>query len=208
MVRGKANLRYSTYTCGYHSRYGKDHCSSHRIYTDVLTELIVADIRSKIQLTVDEEKARKQFLEKKSGLNNAQTTRETKRKREIEKRLAELETLIQSVYENMVLGKVAEDMCIGLLEKYQAEKKKLQSEFDVIQTSLDTIVQDENDVEEFIRRLKKYVGFETLTREMALELIEYITVDEYTRGSDKPREIHIYYKFLDKPLNNRVNALQ
>ena len=36
---------------------------------------------------------------------------------------------------------------------------------------------------------------------MALELIEYITVDAY--AADKPRNIHIYYKLLDKPLPHK-----
>ncbi|MDE7364692.1 MAG: recombinase family protein [Ruminococcus sp.] len=205
---GNGYKKYSTYVCGFHSRYGKDYCSTHRIYTSVLTELVVSDIRAKLQLIVDEDKARKQFLEKKSGLHNAQTASDKKRKHEAEKRLAELETLIQSVYENMVLGKVAEDVCIGLLGKYQAEKKNLQTELDTIQKSLDTIAQDENDVDEFIRRLKKYAGFEVLTREMALDLIEYITVDECVPRSAEPRTIHIYYKFLDKPLKNKKNALK
>ena len=87
-------------------------------------------------------------------------------------------------------------------------KKTIQSELTAIQESLDTIVQDENDVNEFIRRLKKYAGFEELTREMALDLIEYITVDEYVPRSTEPRTIHIYYKFLDKPLKNKNNALK
>ena len=40
---------------------------------------------------------------------------------------------------------------------------------------------------------------------MCLELIEYITVDEFARYSSAPREIHIYYKLLDKPLKDRRN---
>ena len=36
---------------------------------------------------------------------------------------------------------------------------------------------------------------------MCLELIEYITVDEYT--VDRPREIHIYYMLLEKPLPHK-----
>lgn len=40
-----------------------------------------------------------------------------------------------------------------------------------------------------------------LTREIALELIEYITVDEY--AADRPRDIHIYYKLLEKPLPHK-----
>ena len=58
------------------------------------------------------------------------------------------------------------------------------------------------DVEEYIRRLKKYANVPELTREMCLELIEYITVDEY--AADRPRDIHIYYKLLDKPLPNKM----
>lgn len=70
-VRGAKDLKYSTYTCGSHSRYEKGYCSTHRIYTSVLTELIIKDIRAKLQIIVDEDKAKKQFLEKKSGLHNA-----------------------------------------------------------------------------------------------------------------------------------------
>ena len=59
----------------------------------------------------------------------------------------------------------------------------------------------EKDVEEFIKRLKKYTDVSELTREMCLELIEYITVDAYS--ADRPREINIYYKLLDKELKNK-----
>lgn len=38
-----------------------------------------------------------------------------------------------------------------------------------------------------------------LTREMCMELIEFITVDECPgKYSKAPREIHIYYKLIDK----------
>ncbi len=38
-----------------------------------------------------------------------------------------------------------------------------------------------------------------LTREMCTELIEFVTVDECPgRYSKEPREIHIYYKLIDK----------
>ena len=38
-----------------------------------------------------------------------------------------------------------------------------------------------------------------LTREMCMELIEFVTVDECPgKYSKQPREIHIYYKLIDK----------
>ena len=41
---------------------------------------------------------------------------------------------------------------------------------------------------------------------MAMDLLEYVTVDRY-EGENVPRNIHIYYKLIDKPLNDKNNAL-
>ena len=46
------------------------------------------------------------------------------------------------------------------------------------------------DVALFMERLRKYTDVQELTREMCLELIEYITLDAYIEG--QPREIYIY----------------
>ena len=63
---------------------------------------------------------------------------------------------------------------------------------------------DKKDVAEFISRLKRYAGATELTREMCIELIEYVTVDENNKGhKDRPRVIHVYYKLIDKPLTNK-----
>ncbi|MBR3042862.1 MAG: recombinase family protein, partial [Oscillospiraceae bacterium] len=201
--RKKGDIGYS---CGYRARFGKEFCSTHTIRESALAALVIEDIQSKLRLIIDEDKARKQFLEKKSGVRSSQTASDTKRKREIEHRLAELDTLTQSVYENMVLGKIPEDVCVKLLGKYQEESKALQIEEDTVQERLDAVNQDEQDVDEFIRRLKKYAGVEVLTREMLIELVEYITIEDIPENRNTPRKVHIYYKFLDKALPNRHNA--
>lgn len=90
-----------------------------------------------------------------------------------------MEKLIPSIYEDKVLGKIPEDVCVSLLEKYQAEQKTLFEEVEQLETKLNAIRQDANDVDEFIKRLKKYTDVQKITREMCLELIEYIMVDEY-----------------------------
>ncbi len=167
-----------------------------------INALVLADIRSMAALVLeDEEAARQQFLSRKEQINTRQTTEEQKQLRDGKYRLAELEKLIPSIYEDKVLGKISEDVCVSLLEKYQAEQKALSEEVTALEAKLNAIKQDENDVDEFIKRLKKYTDVQELTREMCLELIEYITVDEYAK--DRPREIHIYYKLLEKPLPHK-----
>lgn len=109
--------------------------------------------------------------------------------------------LIQNIYEDKVLGKVSEDVAIKLMAKYEAEQKELSAEVSELEAKISTIKQNEEDVELFIERLKKYTDVQELTREMCLELIEYIILDAYVEG--KSREIYIYYKLLDEPLSDK-----
>lgn len=190
------------YQCGAYSRFGKYYCTSHYIKLKDINAVVLADIRSMAELVVkDEEKARRRFLAQKAQVNERQTAEEKKRLNDGKYRLEELQKLIPSIYEDKVLGKIPEDVCVGLLEKYQAEQKALSAEVEELEAKLSAARQDEQDSEEFIRRLKKYTDVQELTREMALELIEYITVDAY--AADRPRNIHIYYKLLDKPLPHK-----
>ncbi len=195
-------LRHN-YQCGAYSRYGKFYCTSHHIKMKDINAIVLTDIRMIATLVVeDEERARQQFLAQKEQINSHQTQMKQKRLRDGMYRLEELRKLIPSIYEDKVLGKIPEDVCVNLLEKYQAEQKELSEEVSELESKLSAVKQDKDDVEEFICRLKKYTDVQELTREMALELIEYVTIDEYS--ADRPRDIHIYYKLLDKPLLNKL----
>ena len=191
------------YQCGAYSRYGKFYCTSHYIKMKDINALIIEDIKKRALLVVsDEDAARQYFMMQKEQYNTKQSEADTKRLHECKTRLDELAKLIPSIYEDKVVGKIPESVCVELLEKYQTEQTALTDEVGQIESKLSAIKQDRQDVEEYINRLKKYADVPDLTREMALELIEYITIDEY--AADRPRDIHIYYKLLDKPLPNKM----
>ena len=102
-----------------------------------------------------------------------------------------------------MIGRIPEDVCLSLLDKYQAEKKNLSAEVTELEHKMSVVKKDESDVDEFIHRLKEYMEVPELTREMCMELIEFITVDECPgKYSKQPREIHIYYKLIDKSASN------
>jgi hypothetical protein len=206
-AHGSAKNAKPAYSCGLHSRCGGNICSTHYIKQYLIEDIVLSDIQAMIRLTFDEADARQKFLAKKATFRAVQSAEDKKREREVESRLTELERLIQSIYEDKVLGKVPEDVCIGLLEKYSMEKKSLLAEYENMKQRFESQKQDERDVDEFIRRLKKYAGAEVLTRQMCLDLIGYITVDENHKNRTEPRKIHIYYKFLDKELADKTNAL-
>lgn len=183
-------------------KFGKRYCPSHYIKMCDMDAVVLADIRSLASLVVEnEEDARKRFLTHKAKHNEQQYAVDTKKLTESKFRLQELDTLIQTIYEDKVLGKVSEDVAMKLIAKYEAEQKKLSEEVEKLEARLSAIKQDEEDVELFIERLKKYTDVQELTREMCLELIEYITLDAYVEGES--REIYIYYKLLDEPLKDK-----
>ena len=104
-----------------------------------------------------------------------------------------------SAYEDKVVGRILEDICVGLLNKYQDEKNELLTERSEIETRQVNKSKEIADVNEFVRRLKSYMQVPTLTREMCMELIEFVTVDKCLgKYSKEPREIHINYKLIDK----------
>ena len=165
------------------------------------------DIQRQIDFVTNDSKAREKYLARKRRKEEAEEHSNKKHYQEVSKRIEELDGLIQSVYEDKFSGKIPEDVCIRLIEKYQAELKALQGEYEVLKETAETEKQIEDDVDEYIRRLRSYAGAEELTRQMALDLIEYITIDRNPDKRSDPRDIHIYYKLIDKPLKNKRNAL-
>ena len=192
-------IRECYYNCSSYVLHGKELCSTHYISQKQIEAVIIADIRSMAELVVkDEQTARAAFLSKKEQQTSRQSKADIKKLNDSKHRL---ENLMQSVYEDKVMGKIPEHICVSFLEKYEAEQQELRAVIADLEERLSAEKQDREDVEEFIRRLKKYVDVQTLTRELGLELIEYVTVGAYT--PNEPREINIYYKFLDKPLNDK-----
>lgn len=188
------------YNCGNYSRFGKFYCTSHYIKLKDINALVLMDIRSKAQLVIEDEKqAREDFLKRKERLSSVEKASDKKKLQAAQNRLSELDRLIVSVYEDKVLKKVPEEICVNLLGKYQTEKTALQAEVLMLEKKVADTAREENDVDEFIRRLKRYTDVSELTREMCLELIEYITIDKCPgRFVKDPREVHIYYKLIDK----------
>lgn len=190
------------FNCNSYASYGKCACTTHYITQKEIDSIVVADIRSIAALVVeDEDSARKQFLTTKRQLDLHHDTEGQKKLCERKNRLTELEKLIPSIYEDKVLGKISEKVGLQLIEKYETEQEELTKLISESEANLDSAKQDEKDIDEFIRRMRKYADIQELTREVSMELIEYITVDEYS--AERPRDIHIYYKLLDKPLKDK-----
>lgn len=186
---------YFSFNCGNHSRFGKAYCFSHHIAAGILEEIILTDIQSKAKAVITDEAAiRRKFLEK-----NARLTQEKVKTAQFElkrksNRLAELDGLIESAYEDKVKGKMPEDICIKLMNRYTDEQRLLAEEIQTLKESLAESNQTNTDVDEFIGKIKRYINPTELTREMCMELIDRIIVGAAPKDRNEPRNIQIVYK--------------
>lgn len=197
--KGPRIYKRANYNCGAFKTFGKRVCSSHVINLDVIEKIVLEDIKAKANfVNFNEEVARKEFLQRQEKYQKNNLAQDTKLLNDKTKRLSEINNLIRSTYEDKVLGKIPEDICISLLNNYQNEKEKLESEISLINERIEKVKQNTQNVDEFIKRVKKYLEAPTLTREMTIDLIEFVTIDKYRLKKEKmPREIHIYYKLID-----------
>ena len=192
------------YICRTFANLGKNYCTTHAIQRADLEALVLADIRSKLNFVLeDEAAAREEFLKGKSKRTAAARAVDNKQLKAKRRRIEELDMLIRSAFEDKVLKKMPESLCNSLCEKYQAEQETLKAEIAALERKMQEESKDEADVEEYIRRIKLYGSCPELTREMCLQLIEFITIDAKTERNNRwhspaPRNIHIYYKLIDK----------
>ncbi len=186
------------YTCGHHARYSKYYCFSHYIKRDDIENLVLEDIRFHAKLVLEnEDKARANFLKQKEQISVSKTNADKKALAIKQRRLSELERLIQATYEDKVLGKIPEEICLNLLTKYTEEEQILKPEIESLEETLSQATKNEADVDEFIRRVKQYETIPALTRNLCMELIDRITIGAPPKDKTQAREIHIFYKFLN-----------
>ena len=203
----RKGTRLYHFDCGYHLRYGKVYCFSHYIAASALEEIGLGDIREMAQrIVLDEKAVRDDFIRHNAELAD-QAIKSTKKELQAKrKRMEELSSLMQVAYEDRVRGKMPEDICIGFIQKYSDEQKKLETEIAEIEAKLTETENTIQSADEFIRNIKKYLEAPELSREMCYELIDRIIIGGSPKTTGKEREIDIVYKVdIASVLRHKLN---
>ena len=183
------------FDCGLHIRYGKTLCFSHFISAKVLEEIVLGDIREMAQrIVLDEETMKQEFTRHnaevaETAIKEVKKDLQTKRKR-----TEEISRLMQVAYEDRLKGKMPEDICIGFIQRYSEEQKKLETEIEELEAKLTETKNTLQSADDFIRNIKKYLEAPELTREMCYELLECVVVGGLPKVTGKERVIDIVYK--------------
>ena len=186
---------YLSFNCGNHARLGKSYCFSHFIQATSIEAIVLESIKEMAKnIILDENAIRKEFIRHNAELAEKEVQNAKKNLQIKQKRSEELSRLILSVYEDKVRGKIPEDICIGFIEKYSAEQKTLKEEIETLKEHLSETETTQQNTDDFIRNVKKYLNAPELTREMCYEIIDRVVVGGLPKITGEARSIDIVYK--------------
>ena len=189
------------YVCGTYARCGASTCSTHYISQKQIEKIVLTDILAKARYVIEsEDDARQEFLKRKETDGTKRLNDARQQLAKCQARLAEVKMMMQKVYQDKLLDKIPEDLCLETLSQLRTEEAELTEKTESLTAILEQDSKAKDDVEEFICRLKQYADAPELTREMCVNLIEYIIVGDRPKDKSTPRNIQIYYKFLDNGL--------
>lgn len=199
----KNGLNHDHYKC---SGYRKpiDGCENpHYIQKSVLIEIVSGKLRQTIQEIHFDQEA---FLKKLEQQSQAQFSKNNKRQRQQlqkdEHRSKEIDSIIQKLYEDNLLGKISDERFVKLSQNYEEEQKQLQTSISDLTEKLAKQQEDSLNISKFMARISKYTELPKLTVEIVNELIDKIVIQKPT-GTKRNRiiQVDIYYNFVGK-LNN------
>ncbi len=204
----KNGLNHDHYKC---SGYRKpiDGCENpHYIQKSALIEIVSDKLRQTIQeCQLDQET----FLKKLEQQSQAQLNKDNKHQRQQlqkdEYRSKEIDSIIQKLYEDNLLGKISDERFVKLSQSYEEEQKQLQTSISDLTEKLAKQQEDSLNISKFMARISKYTELPELTVEIVNELIDKIVIHKPT-GTKRNRiiQIDIYYNFIGK-LNNEKSDL-
>ena len=194
------------YRCSNYKNNSTHSCTSHNIKDIALRELVLDNIKQVISYISSYEDL---FIKEKLDASLEEQRKEDISNKKLlsqyQKRVKDIDNLIQHIYEDNISGKITDERFATLSLNYEKEQKDLKEKINELATTIDKTKQEEIDLTAFIDKVKKYTEIKELTPKIVNELIDKIYVYQQTKlNGNKYQQIDIYYTgvgIIGIPLN-------
>ena len=170
----------------------------HYIRADAVEAVVEMELRRLAKYLVADENRFAEILARRS-IKQVESEKKTVQSelRKSEMRIEIIPKLLKTLYEDKLSGKTSEDNYCVLSQEYSDEREQLQKKILKLRRKLTEMGEKENDREEFIHAIRKFMEMRTLTKQVLNELIDHIDVYETQgTGKNKTQRLVIYYKFV------------
>lgn len=190
--------KYTSFSCWVYKNYGKERCTSHSIGYKTLYNIVLENIRRQAECASGEKEKYLEMLKKQMAEKTTQDIKSVKSElKKITKRIAQLEKILNKLYEDRALEKITEDRYLSMNSSYENEYNELKERQNVLTIQIENIETTECNAETFTNLIEKYLNITELNARILNELIEKIVVHEKEIiNGQKYQMVEIYYKFV------------
>ena len=184
------------YTCsGTQSRIK---CTAHYIRSVVLEQLVLQNLQRVMAYVKDDEDEFVRLVMR--NKLNARMAEQEQAKRQLEKqerRILELDSIIQRLYEDHVIGKLTAERFVKMSAGYEQEQADLKNSVKELRELVSTMETEEVNIQSFLKIVKKYTEPTELTPLLLHEFVEKIVVHAPDRSSgQRVQQIDVHYNFI------------
>ena len=193
------NKEIHFFSCSNYKKDTRGNCETrHYIRADAIEQVVMLELRRLAKyLESNEEEFAKLLAEKTNAdMLAEQKTLETELNRATA-RNEMLTSLFAKTYEDNVSGKLSDEMYMELSHKYEVERLELKTKIFEYKERLAKISEMEQNKDDFLKAVRKFMEMESLTAPILRELIDHIDVYEKEGGKKNyTQRIMIYYRFV------------
>jgi len=183
-------------------------CSPHYVKTSAIREIILDAIRRTSGYIREHETEFIEIVRKKSAIQHGELVKSGKKQIvKNERRIAELEKLIFSIYEDKVKGLLPEERFAVMAKAYEQEQADLKMQTETLNSELDIYNEVTENAEKFIELVQRFTRFDELSTVMLNELVDKVMIFEGVwsegfnpvtkRGLGTRRQrIEVYLKYI------------
>ena len=186
------------YVCAKY-RSGRGTCSGHIIREEVLRDVVLERIRAVTEtIRSDVEGFQEDWLHCRREDQEKSIREDKRRLAQAKKRLADIDTLMTRIYEDMVLGNLSRERYQKMAEGYEAEQANLSNEIIGLEDWVSVREEMDNGFDQFTALVEKYVDILELTPTIVNEFIKKIIVyAPEKQGTKRIQKVRIIFNFLD-----------
>ena len=193
-----SDKKWDSFCCVTYRSFGKSYCSAHYIRYEVLYDFVLKDIQRQIKAVLkNKDEFIKELLNKsmfEDGKTKSQIEKEIKKN---EFRLEELQKITKRMYEDMVLGRITNEMFGEFTIDYEKERNELKQRNNKLYDEINSSKNLERRIQVFVESISKYENLEKLDSKILNELINKIIVHERVMvGKVRTHKIEIEYNFI------------
>lgn len=173
-------------------------CSSHQIKNVVVEEYLIKSIKKIFYYAKENESNFIKTVLSKSKSEVASNLHRNKIElQQVLERIEKLDGIIQHLYEDNLDGKISDERFMRLTLNYEKEQKELEERRYNIENNISEETDSAQNVDRFIKIVRRYDEIDDLTAELIREFVEKIMISKREKiDGVKAQRVHIVWNFI------------